>query len=201
VVHIRNGCLPPVFDEAERTAVRAGMGILPEAVVATMIGVLRLERATTCCCAAAGRWTGWCSHRRGRSEMRSVRRLAAALPPGRVVLAGFREDVARLLAASDLVVQPSRFDALPTTLIHALAAGIPAVASEVGGIPEIVAPGTGVLVPPGDPDRLATAIRSLAGDPDARRWMGKAARERFDQEFDGVRWARRLVSLYRSLPD
>jgi glycosyltransferase involved in cell wall biosynthesis len=76
-------------------------------------------------------------------EIPAVRRLAAALPPGRVVLAGFREDVSRLLAASDLVVQPSRFDALPTTLLHALAAGIPAVASEVGGIPEIVAPGTG----------------------------------------------------------
>ena len=72
------------------------------------------------------------------------------------------------------------------------------MASDVGGIPEIVTPATGILVPPGDSDALADAVRSLARDEDARRWMGKAAMERFSEEFDGSAWARKLVESYRS---
>jgi glycosyltransferase involved in cell wall biosynthesis len=46
---------------------------------------------------------------------------------------------------------------------------------------------------------LASAIATLADDADARQWMGKAARERYEEEFEGTRWARRLVDLYRSV--
>ena len=114
----------------------------------------------------------------------------------RVTFAGFREDVAELLASSDLVVHPSHADALPTALIHALAAGLPAVAAQVGGIPEIVGEEAGLLVPPGDPSALAGAIRALAGDPEQRRQMGEAARARFAERFEGAAWARRLRELY-----
>jgi glycosyltransferase involved in cell wall biosynthesis len=112
------------------------------------------------------------------------------------VFAGFRDDVAGLLAAADLVVHPSHADALPTALIHALAAGVPAVATRVGGIPEIVGDGAGVLVPPAEPAALAAAVRALTGDPGRRQEMGEAARERFADQFEGTAWARRLAALY-----
>ena len=89
----------------------------------------------------------------GPEEARLRARVEAAGLAGRVVFAGFREDVAGLLAAADLVVHPSHADALPTALIHALAAGVPAVATRVGGIPEIVGDDAGVLVPAGRPGR------------------------------------------------
>ena len=201
VVTIRNGVpAPPGFDGTSRAAVRGELGIAPDAVMAVMVSVLRPGKGHDVLMRAAAKVDGVVFVVAGDGpEMPAVRRLVADLPSGRIVLTGFREDVPRLLAASDLVVHPALFDALPTTLIHALAAGVPAVASDVGGIPEIVTPATGMLVPPGDSDALADAVRSLARDEDTRRWMGKAAMERFREEFDGSAWARKLVSLYRTL--
>jgi glycosyltransferase involved in cell wall biosynthesis len=132
----------------------------------------------------------------GPEESRLRARVEAAGLAGRVVFAGFREDVGPLLAAADLVVHPSHADALPTALIHALAAGVPAVATRVGGIPEIVGDDAGVLVPPSEPAALAAAVRDLAGDPGRRRQMGEAARARFTARFEGTAWARRLSALY-----
>jgi len=132
----------------------------------------------------------------GTEEARLRARVAAEGLGGRVVFAGFREDVAGLLAAADLVVHPSHADALPTALIHALAAGVPAVATRVGGIPEIVGENAGVLVPPGEPAALAGAVRDLVGDAGRRREMGEAARARFGARFEGTAWARRLAAIY-----
>jgi glycosyltransferase involved in cell wall biosynthesis len=132
----------------------------------------------------------------GPEEARLRARVAAEGLAGRVVFAGFREDVAGLLAAADLVVHPSHADALPTALIHALAAGVPAVATRVGGIPEIVGDDAGVLVPPANPAALAAAIRDLAADAERRHRMGEAARARFAADFGGTTWARRLRALY-----
>jgi glycosyltransferase involved in cell wall biosynthesis len=124
---------------------------------------------------------------------------AAGLPDGRVVFAGFREDVDRILFAADFVVHPSLADALPTALIHAIAASLPVIAFEVGGVPEIVPAGGGILVAPGDSAALAGAVATLAADPDRRVWMGKQGRERYDEEFTAIRWARRLRSLYEAI--
>jgi glycosyltransferase involved in cell wall biosynthesis len=135
----------------------------------------------------------------GPEEARLLARACELGMDGTLVFAGFREDVSRVLAAADLIVHPSRADALPTALIHGLAAGIPAVATAVGGIPEIVTPETGILIPPADPPRLATAILDLAGDAAGREEMGRAARRRFRECFDGSVWAARLHALYSSL--
>src|SRR5206468_11016146 len=73
-----------------------------------------------------------------------------------VVFLGARDDVPRLLAAADVYVHPSLFEALPTSLLEAMATGLPVVATRVGGVPEIVAHGrTGLLVEAGRPDELA----------------------------------------------
>lgn len=113
----------------------------------------------------------------------------------RVRLLGYRDDVAALLHAADLVVHPSLEDALPTTLILALGAGRPIVATEVGGIPDIVSPDTGSLVPR-DPDALAAAIRRAVTEPQMRREQGEAARRRFREHFDAEVWMSRLRSVY-----
>jgi glycosyltransferase involved in cell wall biosynthesis len=115
----------------------------------------------------------------------------------RIVFAGYRPDVPRLLRASSVVLLPSRSEALPTTLIEAAAAGRPVVATRVGGVPEVVCEGrTGVLVPPDDPVRLGAAVADLLADPARRASMGAAARHVAEERFDMRVWARRLRDVY-----
>jgi glycosyltransferase involved in cell wall biosynthesis len=97
----------------------------------------------------------------------------------RVRLLGFRDDVPDLLRAADLFCVSSYLEGMGTATLDAMAAGLPVVATCVGGIPEIVEDGvTGLLVPPREPEALAGAILALASDPDRRRAMGERARER-----------------------
>ena len=90
--------------------------------------------------------------------------LASAAPDVRWL--GHRDDVADLLAAADVVVLPSRWEARSLTAQQALLAGRPLVASAVGGLPALLGNGA-LLVPPGDPEALAAAVRSLLDDPAA----------------------------------
>lgn len=115
----------------------------------------------------------------------------------RVRLLGFRSDVTDLLAAADLVVHPSAADALPTALIQALAAGRAVVATSVGGIPDIVGPDAGLLVPAGDPPALAAAVTAMAGDVDLRTRCGRAGRQRYETGFSADVWVRRLREVYQ----
>lgn len=128
------------------------------------------------------------------------RRLGAEELRDRVHLLGFRRDVPSLLATADVFALPSRWDALPTALLEAMAAGLPVVATETGGIPEIVEDGvSGLLVPPGDPGRLAEALERILGDPVLARRLGEGARERVRRDFSRERWCERLSALYETL--
>lgn len=94
------------------------------------------------------------------------------------IFTGWREDVAQLLSVIDLLVLPSRNEAVGIALIEAQAAGVPVVATRVGGIPEVVNENfTGLLVPPKDPARLAAAINTLLVNPEKRMRMGERAKE------------------------
>lgn len=105
------------------------------------------------------------------------------------------QDPAGLLAAADLVVHTARSGAAPTALLRAMAAGVPVVATRVGGIPEIVTPATGVLVPLRAP-ALVDALVGLTEDTARRERMAAAARARFLTEYDANGWARRLRQVY-----
>lgn len=112
---------------------------------------------------------------------------------------GFVDDVASYLAAFDLFVFPSRYEALGSTLLDAMSAGLPVVASSVDGIPEVVRDGQdGVLVPPGDDADLARAIQALHDDPERRRRFGETARLRAET-FSASHMADRYLELYQSI--
>jgi glycosyltransferase involved in cell wall biosynthesis len=116
----------------------------------------------------------------------------------RVLFLGYRGDVPALLGAADIVLHTSLADALPTTLIHALAAGVPTVATAVGGIPDIVSAETGHLVAT-EPRAIATAVERLAGDRSERERLGSAARMRFLERFESTGWVTRLRTVYESV--
>ena len=86
------------------------------------------------------------------------------------------------------------------TIIEAMAVGKPVIASEIGGIPELVGHGaTGLLVPPGDVERLRDAIQSLHGNPALRREMGRAARRRAEGDHSLPVHLDRVGALYEEV--
>ncbi len=108
-----------------------------------------------------------------------------------------RVELVDLYRRAHVVVLPTSWDNFPNTVLEALSCGVPVVASAVGGIPEIVTHGQeGLLVPPGDPERLAEAIAALLLDPGRRSDMGQAARHRAVQEYAPHRVARRTLEVY-----
>jgi glycosyltransferase involved in cell wall biosynthesis len=134
----------------------------------------------------------------GEGESRPALERAAAQVGPVVKFAGFRDDVMPVLDAFDVLAHPSRQEAFPTTLLEAMAAGVPQVATAVGGIPEIVEDGhTGLLLaPPPEPAALADRVVSLLQDPARREELAAAGRERFAERFGADGWARRLRALY-----
>jgi len=113
---------------------------------------------------------------------------------------GFRQDVAELMAAVDVVVLPSVAEAFGLVLTEALYLGTPVVATRVGGIPEIVDDGVdGILVPPADSQALADAIAVLINDPARRLRMAGAGREKVLRRFRFEGMVRSYEAIYRRL--
>jgi len=103
---------------------------------------------------------------------------------GRAVLLGARDDVADLQAAADLFVMPSLWEGLPLAILEAMFAENAIIATATSGIPEALTHDEdALLVPPGDATALATALRRLVEDPDARRTLGRRARRQAERRF------------------
>ncbi len=127
---------------------------------------------------------------------RSVRRLGLE---GVVRLTGFRRDAVELLAAADVAVLSSRDEGLGTTLLDAMAAGVPIVATAAGGVTEVVRDGCeGLLVPVGDGPALGAAIARVLGDTALRAALAEAGRRRVRQ-FSIDRTVEGTLEVYRSL--
>ncbi len=118
----------------------------------------------------------------------------------KLILVGPQEDIPRFLNAMDVFVLPSLTEGLPLTVLEAMAAGKPVVATAVGGIPEAVRHGeTGFIVPPGDPRRLAEAAMGLLKAPTTARAMGQAGRERVEEFFTLGLEASQTLMIYRKI--
>lgn len=113
-----------------------------------------------------------------------------------VFLAGARDDVPSLLASSDLYVSSSHWEGLPLTVLEAMMAGLPIVATGVGEIPLVLEDGAGVVVPTRDPIAIANVISSLLAHPDRMRSLGSKARTRAVREYSATAWMHRLSKLY-----
>jgi glycosyltransferase involved in cell wall biosynthesis len=117
-----------------------------------------------------------------------------------MVFLGYQEDVAPFYAAFDALVLPSGNEGTPVTVIEALAAELPVVATRVGGVPDVVRDGEdGFLVEAGATDDLADRLGRLARDPDLRARMGKKGRERVLPRYAVERLVDDIDELYRSL--
>jgi sugar transferase (PEP-CTERM/EpsH1 system associated) len=115
---------------------------------------------------------------------------------------GTRADVGDLLSAFDVFVLPSKLEGLGITLLEAMAAGLPSVGTDVGGIPEIVAEGkTGRIVPQGDAETMADAIIRLIENAEVANAMGEAGRARAHGEFSVERMVRRYEAVYTGASD
>ncbi len=117
---------------------------------------------------------------------------------GRIVWLGQRADAPRLMRAFDLFVLPSSVEAMPLTVLEAMAAGVAVIATSVYGLPEVVTPEeTGLLVPAGDAGALCAAIRRLVESPADRDRMGRAGRRRYLDRFTAERMAQETEAVYR----
>jgi glycosyltransferase involved in cell wall biosynthesis len=135
--------------------------------------------------------------RRGAASADLDARLADPALAGRVRMLGHRDDVGDLLAAADLFVFPSLYEGLGGALIEALALGLPVVASDLPAVREVLGDDEGALLaPPGSPDALAVAVRSVLDDPEMASGFGPKNRARFLERFtlDGV--AEQMLDLY-----
>jgi glycosyltransferase involved in cell wall biosynthesis len=112
---------------------------------------------------------------------------------------GYRSDMACVAAASDFAVLSSANEGTPVSLIEAAAAGRPAVATAVGGVPDVVTQSTGILVQEGDAEALGLAVARLAADRKLRITMGSRARDHVLERFSAGRLVRDVDSLYREL--
>ena len=205
---LRSGIDPSLYAAAGevRESVRLELGFGPGTILAGSVGNLKAQKAPLDFVEAARR-----AHARdprlrfvfaGDGELRGeVERAISAASLGDVVrLLGWRDDVPQLLAALDLFVLTSRFEGLPRAALQAVAAGVPVVATDTGGIAEVIASGvSGVLVPVGDVEAAAQGILRLARDPAEGRRLAAAALARLGEEFDIRRMVRDLEDHYDGL--
>ena len=130
-----------------------------------------------------------------------IKRLHALDLSHAVQFLGYIDDVQSLYSAADAFVVSSRSEGLPMVVLEAMTAGLPVVATRVGGIPRAVAPGTGVLVKAAAPTELAHAMATLLADPDLRHTMGQKARERALAEYGVDRMVAQYLEVYESVAD
>lgn len=118
----------------------------------------------------------------------------------KVSFLGDRKDIPKLLAKSQIFVLSTHYEGLPISILEAMRAGLPVVATSVNGIPEEIEDGnTGLLVPPRDVEALVSALSKLIQSPEIRQQMGENGREKFLQEFTVERMINETRAIYEEI--
>ena len=187
----------------DRAAARAALSIPQDAVIVGWVGRLSQEKGPDLFIEALARcpspWVHAAMVGDGRLRAGLEGQARALGIADRITFFGQLADAHRYFAAFDLFVMSSRTEGAPIVLFEAMAAGVPIVATAVGGIPEIVARGEATLVATENPAALAEAICATLCNPERIATQTRAAREtlRFDYSYD--RWLAAYESLYRRL--
>jgi glycosyltransferase involved in cell wall biosynthesis len=207
LVVLPNGVADPApVDAAARARLRAQLGAVDGRPLVVSASLMRPEKGHDLLLDAVSLLPGDVRPvvaLAGDGELRPALEARVAANPvlrDRIRFLGYRDDVPALLGAADLVMHTSLADALPTAVMQALAVGSPVVATDVGGIPDIVGDDAGVLTPP-EAQPIATALRMLLNDDALRKRMSVAGRERFLARFESGRWAVNLRELYDAVLD
>lgn len=189
-----------VAEPGARARLRAEWGWGEHDVGVALVGVLERRKGHHVLIEAALRAAGQLRYVFCGTGSEEERLRAQAEPLGaRVRFLGFRTDVAAVLAAADVAVLPSLHEGLGVAALEAMAAERPVIASEVGGLGEVMAGGAaGVLVPPGDVDALADALARLAADPALRARLALAGRRRVVERHSAARMAAGTLACYGS---
>jgi glycosyltransferase involved in cell wall biosynthesis len=176
----------------------------------------RLERETELRCTMVARFTGFKDHALllrafagvpgnarlvlagDGSTLAAAKALARQLGiDERVEFAGVRSDVPELLERSDVFILASKQETLPISILEAMRAGLPVIATNVGGIPEeVIHEETGLLVRPGSVEDLSAALIRLLGNRTLRTEMGRAGRKRFEKMFQAQTMITKTAALY-----
>jgi glycosyltransferase involved in cell wall biosynthesis len=206
---IRNSARLSAFEKADPTARERLLSFFPGAGVSQIVlaaGRLSPEKGFDVLVEAAA--TVCREHPRagfvlfGEGTLREAlqRKIAALGLDQRFRMPGFRDDLDTLIGAADVVVLPSFTEGLPNIALEASAAGVPVVATAVGGTPEAIADGeTGLLVPSGDPGAIATRVGELLGNEALRQKLGAKGPERMRARFTFEAQAAAYQTLLRRL--
>lgn len=210
LVVIHNGILSTYQpgDTGLRQRVRADLGLQEENVAVASVGRLGIEKGHRFLIEAIARLTPEFPNLRvfiigDGAEREAILAYVKSLNLDRhVVLLGHRDDLPLLYPGLDVLAMTSLREGLPNVLLEAMLNGLPAVATAVGGIPEVISDGRdGYLVKPGDLDGFVDRLGSMLGNHDRRRAMGNAARATVSSRFLFEARMQRVTTLYKECVD
>jgi len=196
----------PPLEEVERTWRK--LGIADDEAVILAVGRLSEEKGHADLVRAAAILSGSPGVPRFRvvilgdgPEREPLLQLATKLGVAqRIKLAGFQRDTALYYAMATLVAVPSHSEGSPNVVLEAMAAGLPIVANQVGGVPEILDEGaTGLMVMPRSPNAMANAIQKILSDEELRGRLGASARARVESSYTPAAYRRALVEFYQEI--
>ncbi|HEY1771788.1 MAG TPA: glycosyltransferase [Gammaproteobacteria bacterium] len=220
IVVIRNGVDASRFGgRCDGTALRREFAIPSQVPLVVMLARLNPSKGIDCFFEAAAKLherrpdvhflaVGECYTRNAESEVvvdsayrsKLQDRVASLGLADRVHFTGLRKDIPQILAAATVSVLPSVSEGISNTLLESMAAGVPVVATHVGGTPEVIQDGEhGLLTPPGDSQAIADAILAVLGDPALAARLSANGRRRVQDEFSFEAVVRRTEDLYREL--
>lgn len=216
---IHNGVDVAKFSSGEGAAIRREFGVPENAPLVVMIARLNSQKGEGYLLEAAPRILGRCpgthfllaggSYTRGHDDERKPdtayldrlkQRARAAGVGANVHLTGMRKDIPDILAASTVSILPSFSEGISNTVLESMAAGVPVVATRVGGTPEIVCDDRyGILIPPRDAEAIVEAVSSVIQTPSLAERLSAAGRARVDESFSLDVMVQKMEELYLGL--